>query len=137
MSVFGTVLKGGSAGKVVVAGRASASLLFQAITNEDAEARMPPNSPPLSVEKIKMIRVWIQDGLRESSGSKSLASTRDLNFKPSGHVAARPEGPPPMPDKLPEIELPKTKRPLPVLALAASPWGTAIGGVGTRPHPAG
>jgi hypothetical protein len=121
LSTFGAVVKGGSAGKVVVAGRATASLLFEAITNEDAGARMPPNNPPLPAEKIELIRAWIQDGLRESAGSKSLAASRDLSFKPVGNAATQPGGPPPMPANLPEMTLPKTNRPMPVISLAASP----------------
>lgn len=121
LSTFTAILKGGSAGKIAVAGRASASLLFEAITNEDENARMPPKSPPLPAEKIELIRVWIQEGLRESSGSKSLASVRDLGFKPSATATTKADGPPPMPEKLPSVEVPATKRPLPILAMAASP----------------
>ena len=64
---FEGAIKGGSGGKAVVAGRASASLLYQAITNEDAEARMPPNQPPLPEAQVKLILAWITDGLRESA----------------------------------------------------------------------
>lgn len=63
---YGSLLRGGSGGKVVEAGRSSQSLLFQAITNTDDDARMPPNSPPLPKEKIELIRQWIDTGLRES-----------------------------------------------------------------------
>ncbi len=122
LAAFGSIVKGGSGGKIVVPGRASASLLYQVITHEDPDVRMPPNSPPLPAAQIELIRVWIQDGLRESSGSQSLATARDLNFKPSRPArlplpAARRR----CPAKLPDVALAKTIRPLPVLALAASP----------------
>jgi hypothetical protein len=121
LAAFGSIVKGGSGGKIVVPGRASASLLYQVITHEDPDVRMPPKSPPLPAAQIELIRVWIQDGLRESSASQSLASARDLNFKPSASATANLSGPPPMPAKLPQIALAKTIRPLPVLSLAASP----------------
>jgi hypothetical protein len=121
LATFTTLLKGGSAGKIAVAGRASASLLFEAITHEDPDVRMPPKSPPLPAEKIELIRVWIQEGLRESAASKSLAMVRDLGFKPSATAMSKVDGPPPMPEKLPQIEVPATQRPLPILAMAASP----------------
>lgn len=121
LATYGTVLKGGSAGKSVVSGRASASVLFQAIINEDAEARMPPNSPPLSADKIEIIRTWIQEGLRETAGSKVAANARDIGFKPTAHAGVQTEGPPPMPEKLPALELSVTKRASPVLSLVASP----------------
>jgi WD40 repeat protein len=96
-------------------------LLYQVITHEDPDVRMPPKSPPLPAAQIELIRAWIQDGLRESSVSQSLAAARDLNFKPNASAATETSGPPPMPGRLPPISLVKTVRPLPVLALAASP----------------
>ncbi len=76
--------------------------------------------PPLSPEQIELIRNWIQTGLRESADSKSLAVARDTSFKPSG--PARPKSvPAPMPENLPAFTPPVTTRPLPVIAMAASP----------------
>jgi hypothetical protein len=119
LSTHETALKGGSAGAVLVAGRASASLLFKAITDADEDKRMPLRNPPLRPDKIELIRVWIQAGLRESAESKSLAAVRDTGYKPV--VATVLDGPPPMPENLPAFTPPATKRPLPIIAMAASP----------------
>jgi hypothetical protein len=119
LSSHATVLKGGSAGAVVVAGRASASLLFRAITEEDEDKRMPLKNAPLPPEQVELIRDWIQTGLRESAQSKSLAVARDIGFKPV--IAVDLKGPAPMPENLPAFTPPATKRPLPVIAMAASP----------------
>ena len=124
LSTQATVLKGGSGGAAVVAGRASTSLLFKAITNEDDADRMPPKKAPLPAAQIELIRQWIQGGLRESSGSKSLASERDTSFKPASTRAIG--GPAPMPEHLPDYVPPATKRPLPVVAMAASPCAPLI-----------
>ena len=121
LSTHATVLKGGSGGAAVVAGRASTSLLFKAITDTDDESRMPPKKAPLPAAQIELIRTWIQTGLRESSESQSLAAARDIGFKPVANAAAKVDGPPPMPEKLPPFTAPVTKRPLPVVAMAASP----------------
>ena len=83
LQIYANVLKGGSAGEVVVAGRSSQSLLFQVITNPDDSARMPPYQPPLPDEQIAMIQRWIDTGLRESMSSKSMVKTRDLTFRPT------------------------------------------------------
>lgn len=123
---FEATLKGGSGGKAVVAGRASASLLYQAITNDDAEARMPPNQPPLPDAQIKLILAWITDGLRESAASKSLAVNRDLSFKPNASVMTKPDGPPPMPENLPNVTLQEVKNKLPIVAMDASPWAPLV-----------
>ena len=116
---FTAVLKGGSGDKAVIAGRASQSLLYKAITAEDDAERMPPKKAPIPSAQAELIRQWIQGGLRESSGSKSLVAERDTSFKPA--TVAQLDGPPPMPESLPPFTPPALKRPLPVIAMAASP----------------
>jgi WD40 repeat protein len=126
MQAYASLLRGGGGGKVVKAGRSSQSLMFKAITNPDAEARMPPNSPPLSKEKIALIQKWIDSGLRETASGKSLVKARNLTFTPAAGAATKPVGPPAMPGELAAIEVPKVVRPLPVLAMAASPWAPLV-----------
>jgi hypothetical protein len=123
---YGSLLRGGSGGKVVEAGRSSQSLLFQAITNPDDDARMPPNSPPLSKDKIERIRIWIDAGLRESADSKSMVKARDLTFTPSAGAAGKPDGPAAMPNELPAVEAPQLMRPFPILAMDRSPWAPLL-----------
>lgn len=123
---YGSLLRGGSGGKVVEAGRSGQSLMFKAITNPDPEARMPPNSPPLPKDKIEIIRKWIDAGLRESSGSKSMVKSRELNFVPAANAGAKPSGPPAMPGELPSVTVPQVNRPLPILAMDASPWAPLL-----------
>jgi hypothetical protein len=119
---YGSLLRGGSSGKAVEAGRSSQSVLFQAISNPDPDLRMPPNSPSLPKDKIALIRKWIDSGLRESAASKSMVETRNLDFAPAANAAVKPNGPPAMPEGLPEVSAPKVNRPLAVLAVDASPW---------------
>ena len=118
---FSGVMKGGSGGAVVVAGRSSASRLVEVITAEDPAERMPPDNDPLAAADIAMIKTWIDTGLRENAGS-SAAQMRTLGFKPAAAQQAG-DAPPPVPEagKLPAFERRKTIRPYPVLALAASP----------------
>ena len=130
LQAFGSLLRGGSGGKVVEAGRSSQSVLFQAITNPDDDARMPPNSPPLPKDKTEIIRKWIDGGLRETAESRSMVKTRDLEFAPAANASARPDGPPSMPADLPVVEVPDVKRPLPVLALDTSPWAPLVAAAG-------
>lgn len=125
LQLYSALLQGGSSGRIVIPGRASQSVLFRAITNPDADARMPPNSPPLSDEKVATIRKWIEQGLRESATSKSLASARDLTFKPSA-AAGNKLDEPAMPQSLVNFTAPVVKRPLPVLAMDASRWAPLL-----------
>jgi WD40 repeat protein len=121
---FTATLKGGSGDKAVIAGRASQSLLFQAITAEDDAERMPPKKAAIPAPQIELIRQWIQGGLRESSASKSLVAERDTTFTPTTDIKL--DGPPPMPESLPAFTPPALKRPLPIIAMAASPRAPLI-----------
>jgi hypothetical protein len=56
------VLKGGVSGAVIVPGQPEKSLLFELITDKDADLRMPKDSPALSNEQIEIIRRWIEQG---------------------------------------------------------------------------
>lgn len=128
---YASVLKGGGGGKVVEAGRSSASRLYGVITEEDAGARMPPDADPLPAEAIALIKKWIDTGLRENAGSSAVAM-RTLGFKPAAADAQADAGPAPLPEGLPAVERPATQRPFPVVALAASPRAAlaAVSGYG-------
>jgi mono/diheme cytochrome c family protein len=130
MQNYGAMLRGGSGGKIVEAGRASQSLLMQVITNDDPDARMPPDSPPLPQAEIDLIRTWIDAGVLENSTSKPNAQPRSLSFMPSAEAIAKPAGTPAMPEGLPPIKLPNLTRPLPVLAIASSPWAPVAAAAG-------
>jgi mono/diheme cytochrome c family protein len=116
---YASLLKGGSGGKVVEAGRSSASRLYGVITDADPAARMPPDADPLPPDAIAQIKQWIDTGLRENAGSSAVAM-RTLGFQPAP-VEAGDGGPPPLPEGLAVIERPTTRRPYPIVALAASP----------------
>ncbi len=122
---YAGTLKGGSGGELVVAGRSSQSLLYEIIVDADDDFRMPPNKPPMPEEQIAMIQKWIDTGLRESAGSDSMVAARDLSFQPAATTGGKPENPA-MPENLPEIEVPEIVRPLPVLAMDASPWAPLL-----------
>tara|TARA_B100000945_G_scaffold242894_2_gene199122 strand:+ start:273 stop:1691 length:1419 start_codon:yes stop_codon:yes gene_type:complete len=119
---YATLLQGGSAGAVVKAGQSGASVLMQAITNEDDAARMPPESPRLPEEVITLIGKWIDTGLRETSSSKAMLAKSTLTFTPGASASIKPNGPPAMPVDLPEVEVAPTSRNMAILGLATSPW---------------
>ena len=56
LQTYGAVLKGGSGGEAVVAGRSSQSALFKAITDPDDDVRMPPKKPPIPKEQTELIQ---------------------------------------------------------------------------------
>ena len=125
MQQYQGLMKGGSGGPVVVAGRSSQSLLLEVITEQDDEARMPPNKPMLPEEEIKLIRNWIDQGVLEKAGDTSNLEIRDTGFVPSSSAEGKPAHPS-MPSQLPKVASPTTLRPLPILAMATSPWAPLL-----------
>ena len=125
LQTHASALKGGTGGAALVAGRASQSLLFKSITDPDDGARMPPKKPMIPQAQIALIQRWIDAGLRETSGSKSLVAERDLSFKPMSGAGLKPVEPA-MPGVLPEVKLPQMRRPMQVLSLDASPWAPLV-----------
>lgn len=63
MTQYDALLAGGDSGDpAIVPGQPDDSPLVDLITAHDGEAEMPPNSPPMSIEDVEMIRAWIQQG---------------------------------------------------------------------------
>lgn len=125
LEAYEGVMRGGSSGDAVRPGRASGSLLYQAVAHEgDGVPRMPQGGGKIPDGAIATIREWIQGGVLETAKSKprgvpavSAAFAGSLLNKPQavalpGALAA-----------LPKVEL---KRPHPVTALAVSPWAPVV-----------
>jgi len=118
LATYADVMKGSGGGKVVVAGRSSASRLIEVLTSTEIGEQMPPDGDRLTDETIATIKKWIDTGLRENSGS-SVAAMRTLGFQPTD--SANDLGPGAVPSELTSFQRTKTLRPYPVLALATSP----------------
>lgn len=57
-----SLLIGGESGKAVIVGNSSKSSLITAITSKDSDKQMPPKGARLSLEKVKLLREWIDAG---------------------------------------------------------------------------
>jgi mono/diheme cytochrome c family protein len=115
---YAGVMKGSGGGEIVVAGRSSASRLIEVMTAPDDGERMPPEGDRVPADAVTLIKKWIDTGLRENAGS-SVAAMRTLGFKPAAPTADA--GPGAVPANLASFTRRETRRPYPVLALAASP----------------
>jgi len=119
---YTATMKGGSGGESMLPGKPNSSLLFQAITHADGVEKMPPKSDKMPEAEIELFKKWILAGLPENSGS-STKVTAVVEFK--AMAATRPAIPP-MPGDLPKITIPPSIHPLPVTALAVSPWAPLV-----------
>jgi len=125
---FQAVMTGGSGGASVVAGDLDSSRLY-ALTAHNEQPFMPPNQDKIPQPKIDLLKVWIEQGMPENSGSaikKPKASMAALNVVSVG----RPEGAPPMPVSLLRQTPFYTPKAATISAMAASPWSpmVAVGG---------
>src|SRR5205085_1668578 len=69
LETYAGVLKGGSSGDAMVAGRAAGSLLYKAVAREEGAPQMPLGQAKLLDAEIAIIRDWIQGGLLETATS--------------------------------------------------------------------
>lgn len=119
LSTYAGVLKGGSSGPAVVAGRPATSSLYRAMAHLDGIAAMPPESSKVPDAVIALVDQWIRGGLLESKGSKSLL--KGVAAVDPTALATAKNLPAIMPGKLPLKQPTKTPHPPAPQALAASP----------------
>ncbi len=116
---------GGGSGEVIKPGDPDGSLLYKLVTHQQ-EPNMPPKSPPLPKETLDLIRMWIEAGAPENSGSKTVAAKPKYNLSLTSVARGRPAGPPPMPHNLliePVVQVTRTTA---ITAIASSPWAPLI-----------
>lgn len=132
LSTYSGTMTGGASGAVVEAGSSGNSYLFSLVTHQ-MEPKMPPASDKIAPEMIAALKDWIDGGLLENSGSKAKVSNKpkvDLTLKtaPSG----KPEGPPPMPERLSVEPVVRTTAETAVVSLATSPWAPLLAVAGQK-----
>lgn len=131
MQTYAGLLKGGGGGAVVEAGRPGSSVLYQALAHEGEATPMPPKRGRIPDAQVALVRLWIEQGLRESAaGGMAAVKRRDLEFRPTAVDTA--SGPGAMPGALPTPDLPAPRRPHPVTALAASPRAPLLAVAGSE-----
>lgn len=116
LSSLAAVMKGGSSGAVVKAGRPESSQLFRAMAHLENVEAMPPESPKLADTKIALVQEWIRGGLIPGKGGKSRLRTVRAMLTP-----VKPGTSTPQPQEFPEVALAKVLRPPIPQAMAASP----------------
>ncbi|HUQ68510.1 MAG TPA: c-type cytochrome domain-containing protein, partial [Planctomycetaceae bacterium] len=132
LSTYSGTMTGGASGTVVEAGSSGNSYLFSLVTHQ-MEPKMPPASEKIAPEMIAALKDWIDGGLLENAGSKAKVSNKpkvDLSLKtaPSG----KPEGPPPLPERLSVEPVVRTAAETAVISLATSPWAPLIAVAGQK-----
>jgi hypothetical protein len=118
------VRKGGASGEAIAPGDPDGSYLFSLVTHK-GEPHMPPNGAKLPAEKLETLRKWIAAGALKDFGSKAAVKKPALNLAMTTG-AARPVGPPVMPEGVFRQPVVYTQRAAAITALAASPWAALV-----------
>lgn len=124
VSTFQALMKGGASGEAVKPGSPDGSLLFRLVSHA-AEPNMPPKGKIPDAD-LTTIKKWIRGGAPETAVGAAKIASRKIDIDPVKVSLGKPDGPAPMPGKLPEVKLPKTERAHPVTAMAASPWAPLL-----------
>jgi len=132
VSNYGATLSGGSGGDVVTAGDPLSSRLYTLMAHTETP-HMPPQKPKSPDKELETIADWINGGLLETMDSKARKSDKPkLDLTSVSVSTGKPEGPPPMPEKLPLQPDVITDRPSSVPAIAHSPWAPIVAVAGQK-----
>jgi len=132
LATYGVTMQGGSSGAVVVPGNTEKSRLYT-MTAHKEEPVMPPSKTKIPDAHIDLLRLWVEQGGKESATSPvSVVLKPKVEIGLKAVAKGKPDGPPPMPlpGKLAVEPITRSRRPGAVLGLAASPWAplVAVGG---------
>jgi hypothetical protein len=131
LATYAAMQKGGSSGAVVIPGDPSKSRIYSLSAHLD-EPKMPPSGNKMPDPQLALLKLWVEQGGRENSGSMVKVVPKAVDIGLKSVVKGRPTGAPPMPaaGKLALDPFVKARRPGAVIALAASPWAplVAVGG---------
>lgn len=131
LDTFAKTMAGGSGGEVITPGDADGSRLWALVSHADTP-KMPPEQPKLVEAKLAVIRKWIAGGALENAGSKAAIKKKPSHALTVPANSGKPEGPPPMPEKLWRQPVVYTSRAAAVTALTTSPWAPLAAVAGQR-----
>jgi hypothetical protein len=121
LTTIAAVLDGGSSGAVIEAGQPDASRLYRLIAGAE-EPKMPPSGDPLSPEELELIKKWIALGAPADASAQVMAAAAPAGEdKTAIFVAAKMDGPPPMPEGALAAAQARGPRGVVARALATSP----------------
>jgi hypothetical protein len=132
LTSYRATVAGGSSGDIVVAQASDQSTLL-GVMNHTMEPKMPPNGGKVADDKLKLVKLWIDQGLRETANSQANKPKKPRVDLSVGEAAVgRPAGPPIMPASMPLGPIQHTTRPGAVVDVAGHPWSPIVASTGQR-----
>ncbi|MFD0895049.1 hypothetical protein KBB96_03460 [Luteolibacter ambystomatis] len=125
LSTYSGAMKGGSGGKIAEPGDKGSKII--AVCLQITDPKMPPEGEKLGPSQIDLLKGWIEGGLLENKNSTAKKATKPkFETALKSDPAAKPEGPPPMPEHLRLEPVITTARASAVHAMAVSPWAPLL-----------
>lgn len=118
---YTALMAGGASGAIVEPGDLDSSRLWALVSHAE-EPKMPPEQDKLPDAKLETIKAWILGGSLENNGSVAKVSNKPKLDLSMASGSGKPDGPPPMPEKLSRQPAVYTPRAGAVTALDCSPW---------------
>ena len=101
LETYGTAMQGGAGGKVIEPGDSDGSRLYGLVSHSE-EPKMPPKQPKIPDADIATIKLWIDAGAPETSGSAVAVKAKPkFEFKVDASATGKPVGPAAMPEGVP------------------------------------
>ncbi|MAT16358.1 MAG: hypothetical protein CMJ46_13935 [Planctomyces sp.] len=131
LTSYASAMIGGASGEVIAPGSPEDSYLYMLVTH-DVEPAMPPNSDKMPDKELEIISKWISSGAIENAGGKPRAMKKKVDLGLTGAPTERPEGPPPMPQRISKEAVVHSPRLTAVTAMATNPWSSLVAVAGQQ-----
>ena len=132
LETFGAAIQGGGSGKVIEPGDLAGSHLWNLVTHAE-EPKMPPDGPKIPDAELELIKLWIEAGAPETSGSVVAVKEKPkFEFKLDPSAMGKPVGPPAMPENVPTEPFVVSSKPNAIVAMSASPWAPLVAVAGHK-----
>lgn len=131
LTSYTALMQGGSSGTVVEPGDLTSSYLYDLVSHQ-SEPKMPPNQERMGDDLLTVIREWIEGGALENSSSTAKIKKPKFELALSSAPTGKPEGPPPMPERLSLQPVVHTARTTAVASLATNPWSPLVAVAGQK-----
>lgn len=122
LSSYLQTMAGSSAGEVLSAGDPENSVIFECITTDDSDIRMPPKGARMNKNDVEMIKNWILAGALENRHSKTKLFVKNDAFK----ATETKKGEVILPDHLSLLSWQEYSYPGPAKTMALSPFSPLV-----------
>jgi len=126
LTTFEDAIKGGETGPAVISKNPDESLLYRLVARSE-KPYMPRKEPKMDDQKIKLIRLWIQQGLLKTAGAKVIQQKKlKIQISDLKPTKGKPKVALKMPKMINLEPIFRTNHTGQLLAQASNPWSPLV-----------